>query len=129
MCTPHNVSAAVSTEEREALLDLNLEFSNELDFIGWNGAEGTECSWQGITCNDTETNVTEIDLRDFSSYDNNYSFSNSFTNLTALKKLNMQEQHLNSDSFPAFFSEMKALKNLHLEFEWSNPNIEGSRLD
>ena len=50
--------------EREALIALynSTDGSNWIDNTGWLGAPGTECTWHGITCQDSW--VTNIDLEE-----------------------------------------------------------------
>jgi len=50
--------------EREALIALynSTDGSNWIDNTGWLGAPGTECTWHGITCQDSK--VTNIDLEE-----------------------------------------------------------------
>ncbi len=60
------VSAAIPTAERNALIDLynstgGINWTNN---NGWLGAVGTECTWERVYCNFEETSVTEIRLYD-----------------------------------------------------------------
>lgn len=50
--------------EREALIALynSTDGSNWIDNTGWLGAPGTECTWHGITCQDSK--ITNIDLEE-----------------------------------------------------------------
>jgi len=50
--------------EREALIALynSTDGSNWIDNTGWLGAPGSECTWYGITCQDSK--VTNIDLEE-----------------------------------------------------------------
>ncbi len=50
--------------QRQALRDIYeyLDGSNWRRQLGWMGAEGTECQWQGVTCNEAGDGVIELDL-------------------------------------------------------------------
>ncbi|HNX49772.1 MAG TPA: hypothetical protein PKL08_06395 [Thermoanaerobaculaceae bacterium] len=54
MAAPH-VQAAIPASERQALIDLLGEAGA--------GEKGTECQWTGVSCDDGQTTVTEINLR------------------------------------------------------------------
>ncbi len=56
--------AAIPASERQVLLDLYTSTNGQEWTINrrWNGAPGTECSWYGITCDESDTHVTEIHL-------------------------------------------------------------------
>ena len=49
---------------RDALRDLYTatDGPNWLESLGWMGAEGTECSWHGVTCSDSGETVLRLDL-------------------------------------------------------------------
>ena len=56
--------AAIPVGEREVLIDLY----NSTNGAGWTrnanwlGGEGTECTWAGIACNDTQSHVIRVEL-------------------------------------------------------------------
>src|SRR3954466_12293253 len=58
------VHAAVSQKERDALI----AFYNATDGAqwsahdNWNGAAGTECTWYGVYCDDSQTRVTALSV-------------------------------------------------------------------
>ena len=56
-------SAAIPASERNALITLynSTNGDNWVDNTGWLGSPGTECSWEGVTCNGNS--ITEITLR------------------------------------------------------------------
>ncbi|MFT3790630.1 MAG: Ig-like domain repeat protein [Rudaea sp.] len=56
--------AAIPATERQVLLDLYTQTNGALWSIqtGWDGMQGTECTWFGITCDATNTHVTRIYL-------------------------------------------------------------------
>ena len=58
-------SQAASLDERDALIAFydSTGGENWNSDSGWLGEEGTECTWEGITC-DNDGNVTEITLWD-----------------------------------------------------------------
>lgn len=60
------VSAAIPTAERNALIDLynSTGGASWTNNNGWLGAVGTECTWERVYCNFEETSVTEIRLYD-----------------------------------------------------------------
>jgi hypothetical protein len=58
------VAAGISSAERAALVDLynSTGGSGWWDTVGWLGEPGTECSWTGITCDDSGTQVIGLSL-------------------------------------------------------------------
>ena len=56
--------AAIPATERQVLINLFTSFdaSADLDSLGWNGPPGTECTWYGVTCDETGSHVTAINL-------------------------------------------------------------------
>ncbi len=58
------VWAAIPTSERQVLLNLYVSTNGAAwgNNTGWNGAAGSECGWQGITCDASETHVIEVAL-------------------------------------------------------------------
>ncbi|OGA46362.1 MAG: hypothetical protein A3G25_16245 [Betaproteobacteria bacterium RIFCSPLOWO2_12_FULL_63_13] len=57
--------AAIPASERQALLDLYTSTNGKgwTNSTSWNGAEGTECTWYGVTCDGTQGHVDAIDLQ------------------------------------------------------------------
>lgn len=57
-------SAAIPSSEREALIALYQSTNGPgwTNNTNWLGAAGTECTWYGIDCDETQSNVTEIGL-------------------------------------------------------------------
>jgi hypothetical protein len=57
-------TSANPVSERQVLLDLyaSTNGANWTNNTGWNGPAGTECSWYGVFCNSTNTNVINIHL-------------------------------------------------------------------
>ncbi|MGZ8867849.1 MAG: fibronectin type III domain-containing protein, partial [Thermoanaerobaculia bacterium] len=58
------VSAAIPANERDALIAFynatgGAEWSERTN---WLGAAGSECAWFGVTCNEAQTSVVELDL-------------------------------------------------------------------
>ena len=56
--------AAIPPAERQVLINLytSTNGASWSTNTGWNGGAGTECSWFGVTCDDTSSHVTEIQL-------------------------------------------------------------------
>lgn len=61
-----SVEATIPTSEREALIALYDGTSGPSWYypFGWLGPEGTECMWEGVSCDAAETTVVELFLRD-----------------------------------------------------------------
>lgn len=59
-----SIPSDIPEEQRNALIELytSTNGSDWLDNTGWLGDEGSECSWEGVICNDDRTSVLEIDL-------------------------------------------------------------------
>jgi|GEM_PF-2009321 len=57
-------SAAIPLSERQVLLDLysQTDGANWTNNTGWNGAEGSECTWYGVACDGSEQHVTTVSL-------------------------------------------------------------------
>jgi Leucine-rich repeat (LRR) protein len=58
--------AAVPSSERDALVALynSTNGSGWTNRTNWLGAAGAECSWHGISCDSSQSHVTEVDLID-----------------------------------------------------------------
>ena len=58
------VQAAIPDSERQVLLAIYTQTNGAGWFtkVNWNGASGTECTWFGVSCNVTQTHVTELNL-------------------------------------------------------------------
>ena len=56
--------AAIPQSERDVLIALYNSTNGDgwTDNSGWNGAPGTECSWNGVVCDGNETHVVQINL-------------------------------------------------------------------
>jgi len=54
--------AVIPASERQVLIDLynSTNGANWTNNTGWLGAVGTECSWYGITCDSTQSHVTNF---------------------------------------------------------------------
>lgn len=64
-CVVGNV-AAIPTSERQFLLDIHAQMNPQFWFnnTGWNGPEGTECSWYGVICDSAQEHVVGIEMVD-----------------------------------------------------------------
>lgn len=116
----NSVYASISLEQREALEALYARTSragwNVQD--GWNGARGTECDWDGVTCDKaTQSKVLEIDLSR-----NNLagSLPADLGALTHLEKLDLGSNAL-SGPIPSELGGLSSLEILNL----SNNELEG----
>ncbi|MEK6372465.1 MAG: fibronectin type III domain-containing protein [Acidobacteriota bacterium] len=58
--------AAIPSSERDALVAVYNAAggANWTDKTNWLGAPGTECDWYGVGCDETQSNVTNLDLGD-----------------------------------------------------------------
>src|SRR5512132_388215 len=66
--TAANAIAAIPSSQRDALISIynSTAGTSWKNNAGWLGAAGSECSWHGVQCDETQTNVAEPNL-----YDNN----------------------------------------------------------
>ena len=57
-------NGAIPTAERQVLLNLYASTNGAgwSERTGWNGAAGGECGWFGITCDNTQSHVIDIEL-------------------------------------------------------------------
>ena len=62
---PAGSQEGIPATEREALVALyNVTGgANWTDSTDWLGAEGTECTWFGVTCHDEDNNLRHLALR------------------------------------------------------------------
>jgi hypothetical protein len=61
---PGNAHADIPNSEREALIEFYKSAGGENwnNHDGWNGEPGTECTWQGVSCDSENTHVTSLSL-------------------------------------------------------------------
>jgi Leucine-rich repeat (LRR) protein len=61
-----SATAAIPASQRDALVAIYNAAGgpNWTDKTGWLGAPGTECVWFGVGCDETQSNVTNLDLGD-----------------------------------------------------------------
>jgi len=61
-----SANAAIPSSQRDALVAIYNAAggANWTDKTGWLGAPGTECDWFGVGCDETGSNVTNLDLGD-----------------------------------------------------------------
>jgi len=117
-------SSANPVSERQVLLDLYVSTNgaNWTNNTGWNGPAGTECSWFGVICNSTHTNVININLPQ-----NNLAGSlPSLNGLTALQAFGGNFNKLTGTIPP--LNGLKALKSFYVignQFTGAIPQISG----
>jgi Leucine-rich repeat (LRR) protein len=104
--------------ERQALID----FFNSTGGQNWNnnenwlGARGTECTWFGVFCDESDIHVTKIEMSDyFSGAGNNLKgdILPSICNLKYLSVLSLYNNQLSS--LPENFGNLQSLSNLYLD--------------
>ncbi len=103
--------ATISTSERDALIALYDSTGGQYHWYYpylWLGPEGTECTWEGVSCNAAETTVVELYLRD-----NNLtgSLPPEIGDLTGLVTLDLAENWLLEGPIP---DEIGNLTNLEI---------------
>jgi Leucine Rich Repeat len=107
------VSAAIPTAERNALIDLYNSTGgvNWVYTANWLGAPGTECTWERVYCNFEETTVTDIRL-----YDGYLvgALPDSLADLTGLVVLDLSGNYF-SGSIPASWGGFSSLTQLILD--------------
>lgn len=112
--------AAIPLGERQALLDLYTSTNGAgwTTSTGWNGAPGTECTWQGVTCDGPQSSVTQLYLPG-----NNLtgSLPASIGTLSSLTGLYLWSNHL-SGIIPSFATD-SALRDLDLVFNQLSGSI------
>jgi Leucine-rich repeat (LRR) protein len=59
-------AAAIPTSERDALVAVYQSTNGPAwtDRTNWLGAVGTECTWYGVSCDETQSNVIDLELQD-----------------------------------------------------------------
>ncbi len=64
LLAPLSAQAAIPAAERQVLLDLyeKTHGAKWKKNTNWLGAEGTECTWHGITCDESNKHVTQVSL-------------------------------------------------------------------
>lgn len=114
-----SATAAIPQLERDVLLTL-YQTTHGADWGrngGWNGAPGSECSWYGITCDDTQSAVIGIDL----------GFNNvagpippELRNLQKLQSLDLTANPL-TGTFPIELTQISSLRSLRLGEFYGKP--------
>jgi hypothetical protein len=109
--TMGSLHAAVPAAERTTLDALYAQTNGAAwrSHIGWEGAAGTECSWQGITCDVAETHVVGISL----SSNNLAGTLPAVSTLSALQTFAVDNNHLNG-GIPSL-SGLSALQSFNAE--------------
>lgn len=106
--------AAIPASERAALIAFH-DATGGAEWTsrgGWLDAPGTECLWYGVSCNDDQTTVIELDL----SYQNvTGSIPATIRNLPNLRELALSG-NLISGTIPKEIGELTDLEHLRLEF-------------
>jgi len=112
--------AAVPAGERGALVDLYNQTggANWNDSTGWLEAPGTECTWYGITCDETETAVVGLS---FNTNNLDGAIPSSLSNLTSLRYADFSDNAL-TGTIPASLGTLANLEELAL----SNNQLTGS---
>lgn len=94
------VASGIPASERAALIDLYTSTSGDgwWDMIGWLGEPGTECTWTGVTCDDSGSTVVGL----------YFGFTNmigtlppSLNQLTNLTSLQIADQSQLTGNFPS----------------------------
>ncbi|MCP4113245.1 MAG: hypothetical protein GY749_48240, partial [Desulfobacteraceae bacterium] len=120
-CISESVYAGIPADERNALIDLynNTKYLGWTDSTNWLGTAGTECTWYGINCDDSETSVTGIIL-----INNNLAgnIPESIENFMNLKRLNLSYNQL-TGNIPESIGNLTNLKRLNLSYNQLTGNI------
>ena len=120
-----SVQGAIPPSER-TVLDALYTSTNGLKWLnnaGWNGAPGTECSWKGITCNASGSNVVGISLGQ------NWLTGSlpSLDGLAALQSFDVAQNYNLSGPLPSL-SNLKALQHFYAginNFTGPIPSLDG----
>ena len=107
-------NAAIPDRERSALLTVfnTLDGPNWNNKEGWGGAPGTECNWYGVTCDNAQSTVIELDLGS----DNLHGpFPAAVADLANLENLDLNDSGL-TGSIPPELSRLTKLKKLRLSY-------------
>ncbi|NOT86059.1 MAG: hypothetical protein HOP02_15045 [Methylococcaceae bacterium] len=114
LLNPGVVTAAIPAQERAALIAIyNTLDSESLKFYpqywsGWLGAEGAECSWSGVSCENNH--VSAISFSDRHIYG---TIPEAFSQLHYLKVLDLDSNQFKGE-IPAWLSQLSNLKTLDL---------------
>jgi len=116
--------ASIPLTERQVLLDLFKSTHGQtwINNTGWGGAVGSECSWRGITCNESKTRVTRVML-------NGNNLTGVLPELKGLTEL--QELHLIGNELTGSLPTLTGLPSLtwlvanHNHFTGSIPELTG----
>ena len=116
---PITAQAAIPPSERTVLLNLfaGTNGASWTTSTNWNGAAGSECTWFGVACDNSQSTVTGVDL-----HTNNLtgSLPADLDNLTNLHDLLVQDNHL-TGPIPA----LTGLSNL-FQFNASSNQLSGA---
>jgi Leucine-rich repeat (LRR) protein len=113
-------SAAVPDAERAALIALYDATGGPqwISSTGWKGAAGTECSWSGVECDEAQSTVVSIILRENRL---TRTVPGSIGDLSNLQNLELSGNALRG-SLPDAFSRLSKLKYLELSYnQFSGP--------
>lgn len=110
-----SASAAIPPTERTALIDLYNATGGAswIDRTNWLGAAGTECTWFGVTCDDAQTTVVELDLT-ANDLDGAFPIAQ-LRALPSLRELWLEENFLTGPLTPAI-GDLRTLEVLNLGF-------------
>ncbi|MFL6248588.1 MAG: fibronectin type III domain-containing protein [Thermoanaerobaculia bacterium] len=106
-----SASAAIPSSERDALIAIYDSTNGPAwaDRTNWLGAAGTECTWHGVGCDETQSNVIDIDL------DGNQlsgTLPSSIRNFTKLQSLLVGSNNLHGP-LPSQIGELSELEKLY----------------
>ena len=103
-------TAAIPTSERDALIAFYQSTNGPAwtDRTNWLGAVGTECTWFGVTCDETQSNVVNLALQD-NHLDG--TLPSAIRNLTKLKDLIVFSNELRGE-LPAELGELADLERI-----------------
>lgn len=105
--------AAVPQTERDALIALYESTSGQgwVDHTNWLGAPGSECTWFGVRCDESDAHVVEVSL-----YTNNLvgTLPPDLRKLTALRQLEVWQNSLHG-TLPSELSELSQLAILYVQ--------------